>query len=123
MKTYNITVNSTTYQVQVEEVGGASAAAPVAAAPVVPKAAPAAAPAPVAAAPAGKNTIKAQVPGKITQVIAKVGQSVKTGDTVIMLEAMKMEIPVVASSDGTVSSVLVSVGQNVESGEALIALD
>lgn len=121
MKNYNITVNGVTYQVTVEE-AGAVAAAPNLPAPSPSVPAPAAA-SPVKAAPASKNVVKADVPGKITKISVKEGQAVKSGDTVLMLEAMKMEIPVVSSSDGTVTAVLVSVGQSVDSGEALVALD
>lgn len=121
MKNYNITVNGVTYQVSVEETGTTAVPASVSSASPVPPSA--VAPAPKASAPASKNVIKADVPGKITQILVKEGQAVKNGDTVLMLEAMKMEIPVVTSMEGSISSVLVTVGQNVESGEALIALD
>lgn len=121
MKTYTITVNGTAYSVTVEE--GTSTAAPVAAAPVAaPKAAPAA---PKAAAPAaaGGTTVTASVPGKVFKVEASIGQAVKTGDTIIILEAMKMEIPVVAPADGTVASINVSVGDAVENGDVLATMN
>ncbi len=131
MKNYIITVNGVSYEVSVEETGATSApaAAPVkAAAPVAPKAAPAAAPAaPKAAAPAaaGAGSIKvaAGAAGKIFKIEASVGASVKKGDAVIILEAMKMEIPVVAPEDGTVASIDCAVGDMVEAGATLATLN
>ena len=99
MKNYRITVNGTAYDVAVEELG--AGAAPAAAAPV---AAPAATPAP-AAAP------------------APVGQAVKKGDVVLILEAMKMENEVVAPEDGTIASIDVAVGAAVEAGDTLATLN
>ena len=122
MKTYTITVNGTAYSVTVEE--GTSTAAPVAAAPVAaPKAAPAA-PAPKAAAPAaGGTSVTASVPGKVFKVEASVGQTVKAGDAVVILEAMKMEIPVVAPVDGTIASINVAAGDAVENGDVLATMN
>ena len=122
MKTYTITVNGTAYSVTVEE--GTSTAAPVAAAPVAaPKAAPAA-PAPKAAAPAAAGaTVTASVPGKVFKVEASVGQTVKAGDAVVILEAMKMEIPVVAPVDGTIASINVAAGDAVENGDVLATMN
>ena len=122
MKTYTITVNGNVYNVTVEEgqTSGAPAAAPVAA----PKAAPAAAPkaaAPAASAGSVKETAGAA--GKVFKVEASVGQAVKAGDPVIILEAMKMEIPVVAPQDGTVASIDVAVGDAVEAGATLASLN
>ncbi len=125
MKNYTITVNGTVYEVTVEE-GGAGSAPVRAAAPVAaPKAAPAPAAAPKAAAPAaaGGIEVKASVPGKVFKVEAKVGQAVKAGENVIILEAMKMEIPVVAPEDGTVASINVAVGDAIESGDVLVTLN
>ena len=131
MKQYNITVNGTTYQVEVEEVGGAStpsaprvqaAPAPVAAAP---KAAPVAAPAPApvaAAVAAGGELISAPMPGTIFDIPVVVGQAVKAGDNLIILEAMKMENEIVAPVDGTVKTIHVTKGTSVSSGDALITL-
>lgn len=117
MKTYTITVNGNVYNVTVEEgqTSGAPAAAPVAA----PKAAPAAAP----AASAGSVKVTAGAAGKVFKVEASVGQAVKAGDPVIILEAMKMEIPVVAPQDGTVASIDVAVGDAVEAGATLASLN
>ena len=130
MKNYTITVNGVAYDVVVEEAGAAPAAAPRAAAPA-PKAAPAAAPkaAPAPAAPkaaagaAGSIKVEAGAAGKIFKIEAKVGQAVKKGDAVVILEAMKMEIPVVAPEDGTVASIDVAVGDPVEAGAVLATLN
>ena len=123
MKNYTITVNGTAYSVTVEE--GTGSAAPVAAAPVAaPKAAPA--PAPKAAAPApaaGGTEVTASVPGKVFKVEASVGQAVKAGDAIVILEAMKMEIPVVAPVDGTVASINVTAGDAVENGDVLATMN
>ena len=120
MKSYTITVNGNVYDVTVEENGAATpaaAAAPRKAAPA-PKA-PAAAP--KAAGAAGGIKVEAGAAGKVFKVEASVGQKVSKGDTVIILEAMKMEIPVVAPEDGTVASIDVAVGDAVEAG-AVMAL-
>ncbi len=124
MKNYRITVNGTAYDVTVEEAGGQAgtpAAAPVSA----PKAAPAApaAPAAKAAAPAGSIEVKASVPGKVYKVEANVGQSVAAGDTIVVVESMKMEIPIVAPEAGTVASIDVEVGASIESGDVLATLN
>ncbi len=123
MKNYTITVNGNVYDVVVEE--GASTGAPVVAAPVAPKAAPKAAPAaaPKAAGGAGSVKIEAGAAGKVFKVEASVGQAVKAGDAVVILEAMKMEIPVVAPQDGTVASIDVAVGDPVEAGAVLATLN
>ena len=120
MKNYTITVNGNVYDVTVEEKGGA--VAPVAAAPV---AAPVAAPAPKApvAANAGAIEVKAGAAGKVFKIEANVGQSVKKGDAVIIIEAMKMEIPVVAPEDGTVASINVAVGDAIDAGTVLATLN
>ena len=122
MKNYTITVNGNVYNVTVEEgqTSGAPAAAPVAA----PKAAPAAAPKAAApAASAGSVKVTAGAAGKVFKVEASVGQAVKAGDPVIILEAMKMESPVVAPQDGTVASIDVAVGDAVEAGATLASLN
>lgn len=122
MKNYTITVNGTVYDVTVEEGGAGSAPVRAAAPKAAPKAAPAAAPAAPAAA-AGGIEVTASVPGKVFKVEASVGQAVKAGDPIVILEAMKMEIPVVAPEDGTVASINVSVGGAVESGDVLATLN
>ena len=122
-----ITVNGTSYDVTVEELAG-GAAAPVAAAPApVAVSAPAAAPAPAApAAPAGgagSIKVSSPMPGKILAVKANVGDSVKKGQVILILEAMKMENEVVAPEDGTIASIDVTVGAMVESGDTLATLN
>ena len=114
MKSYTITVNGTAYEVTVEETGSVSApaAAPVAA----PKAA-------APAAGAGAVKVSASVPGKVLKVVASVGQAVKAGDNIIILESMKMEIPVVAPQDGTVASIDTSEGASVENGDTLATMN
>ena len=116
MKNYTITVNGTVYEVSVEEGGAGSA--PVRAA--APKAAPKAAPAPAAA---GSVEVTASVPGKVFKIEANAGASVKAGDPIVILEAMKMEIPVVAPEDGTVAGINVAVGDAVESGDVLATMN
>ena len=128
MKNYTITVNGNVYDVVVEE--GSTAGAPVAAkAPAAPKAAPKAAPAaapaaaPKAAGAAGSVKIEAGAAGKVFKIEANVGQAVKKGDAVVIIEAMKMEIPVVAPQDGTVASIDVAVGDAVEAGAVLATMN
>ena len=118
MKNYTITVNGNVYDVTVEEngAGPVQTAAPVAAPKAVaPKAAP--------AAGAGSIQVKAGAAGKVFQIPTSVGQSVQAGDTVIVIEAMKMEIPVVAPEAGTIASIDVAVGDAVESGAVLATLN
>ena len=122
MKSYTITVNGNVYDVTVEENG--QTAAPVAA----PRkaAAPAAAPkaaAPAASAGAGSIKIEAGAAGKVFKLEAKAGDAVKKGDTILILEIMKMETPVVAPEDGTVASIEVAVGDSVEAGALLATLN
>ena len=123
MKNYTITVNGNVYDVTVEEKG--AGAAPVA--PVRRAAAPVAAPAPAAAKPAtggaGSIEVKAGASGKVFKLEAKPGQAVKKGDAVVIIEAMKMEIPVVAPEDGTVASIDVAVGDAIEAGAVLATLN
>ena len=116
MKNYTITVNGNVYDVVVEE--GASNGAPAAA----PKAAPAAAPK-AASAGAGSVKVEAGAAGKVFKIEASVGQAVKKGDPVVIIEAMKMEIPVVAPQDGTVASIDCAVGDPCEAGACLATLN
>jgi biotin carboxyl carrier protein len=123
MKTYKITVNGTAYDVVVEEV--ANDGAPVVSAPAA-KAAPAPAPAPAKkAAPAGAGSVKvtAPMPGKILGVKTSVGASVKKGEVIMILEAMKMENEIVAPEDGTIASIDTSEGASVEAGDVLATLN
>ncbi len=119
MKNYTITVNGTVYDVTVEENGASQA--PVAAG--TPKAAPKAAPRPSASAGAGSIKVNAPMPGKILSVKASVGQSVKKGDVILILEAMKMENEVVAPDAGTIASIDVAAGDSVESGAVLATMN
>lgn len=124
MKNYRITVNGTAYDVAVEELAAGAAPAPVAQV-----AAPVAALAPAAPAPAAKSTgagsikVASPMPGKILDVKTKVGDAVKKGQVLLILEAMKMENEVVAPEDGTVASVDVAVGAMVEAGDTLASLN
>lgn len=127
MKNYTITVNGTPYNVTVEDANGS--AAPVAAAPA-PSVAPASAPAPApAAAPAaapvaaGSVSVDAPMPGNILDIKVSNGASVKAGDVLLILEAMKMENEIVAPQDGTVASVNVNKGDTVEAGQTLVSLN
>lgn len=117
MKKYNVTVNGTAYEITLEVVD----AADVKAAPAV---APVAAPAPVAAAPAaaGGETVAAPMPGTILSVNVQNGASVKKGDILFVLEAMKMENEIIAPCDGAVSSVNVQNGASVETGATLCVI-
>ena len=122
MKSYTIKVSGKVYDGTIEENGAVSA--PVAPAPrraAVPAAAPKAAPAP--AAGAGNVKIEAGAAGKVFKIESSVGDSVKRGDTLLILEIMKMETPVVATEDGTVASIDVAVGDSVEAGALLATLN
>lgn len=123
MKSYTITVNGNVYDVTVEEKGGVTPAAAPA-----PQAAPVMAQAPQAATAAkstgaGSVQVKAGAAGKVFKLEASVGQTVKRGDAVVIIEAMKMEIPVVAPEDGTVASIDVAVGDAVEAGHVLATMN
>lgn len=122
MKNYTITVNGNVYDVTVEETGSTSGAAAPRRTAAKPAAAPAAA-APAASAGAGNIKIEAGAAGKVFKIEKKVGDAVKKGDTVLVLEIMKMETPVVAPEDGTVASIDVAVGDAVESGALLATLN
>lgn len=135
MKKYNIKVNGVSYEVEVEEMGGAVSSAPVQFAPqAAPQAvvsAPAA-PAPVkkvtesapAAVPTasstGTNSVTSPMPGTIVKVNVKPGDSVKKGDVFLVLEAMKMENDITAPEDCTIASVNVNQGASVSTGDILV---
>ena len=103
MKKYRVTVNGTVYEVELEEITGAAPAAP--------------------AAPAGEGErITSPMPGTILAVNVAAGQSVKKGDVLMVLEAMKMENEIMCPRDGVVSSVQAAKGAVVESGTLLCVL-
>ena len=138
---YTATLNGKQYEVELERIdayepmpryGEAPAAAPApVAAPAAPAPAPApatpapapAAPAPAAAPAAGATTVEAPMPGKILNIKVSAGQAVKFGETVIVMEAMKMETEIVAPADGTVAQILVKAGDAVDTGAALVTLN
>ena len=123
MRKFNITVNGKTYEVDVEEVGCAVSApvAPVAAAPA-PAAPSTPAPAAKSAPVAGATQVTAPMPGSIVSVKVNVGETVKNGDLVVVLEAMKMENEIFASADGKVVGISVNAGDSVNSGDVLISI-
>jgi len=131
LKKYKISVDGKSYEVEVEDVAS-SASANVR---IAPATAPAAAPAPeTAAAPQVSATkpvsaptdikgeiLRAPMPGTILSVAASVGQAVKRGDILLVLEAMKMENEIVAHIDGTISGIYVQKGSTVNAGDTLVA--
>ena len=108
MKKYRININGTAYEVEIEEITGAAPSSPAAAA--------------VPAAPVEGEVIPAPMPGNILAVNVKAGDTVKKGQVLMVLEAMKMENEITCPRDGTVVSVAVSKGAAVESGAALCAI-
>ena len=114
MKKYRVNVNGTAYEVEIEEMTGAPAAAPVAA--------PAAAPAPTPAAGGAGESINAHMPGNILAVNVVAGDTVKKGQVLMVLEAMKMENEIMAPRDGKVTAVAVAKGAAVESGALLCTI-
>ena len=121
MSKYKVTVNGKEYEVEVEQVGGepvVTASAPKAAAP----AAPVKKSAPAAQGTVGGMKINAPMPGTILGVKVSVGDKVEKGDTLLILEAMKMENEIAAPEAGTVSSINVEVGASVDSGQLLASL-
>ncbi len=128
MKKFNVTVNGVNYDVEVEEVRGGvtrsmprQASAPVQAAPAPVQAAPAPAQPTPSPAVAGES-ITSPMPGNILKVLVKVGDSVKRGQVLLILEAMKMENEIVASTDGTVRAVSVVEGNTVDTGASLVVI-
>ena len=132
MKKYNITVNGNTYEVIVEEVSSFSSSTTAYTAPAVPAATTYSAPTPNAspaapkvssAAVGGANKISAPMPGTIVDIKVSVGQAVKKGDVVCVLEAMKMENDIPAPCDGVIASINVSKGASVAAGDVIITLN
>ncbi|MBR7173221.1 MAG: biotin/lipoyl-binding protein [Clostridia bacterium] len=129
---YKVTLKGKTYEVEVEhgeamildeyEAIAPAAPAPAAAAPAaVPAAAPAAAPAPVPVAAAGEQ-VTSPMPGTIVKVNVKVGQAVKNGEVIAVLEAMKMENEIMAPHDATIVQILADVGTKVDTGTPILVL-
>ena len=122
MRRFNVTVNGVSYDVVVEEVAADAAAPAPVAAPVAPKAAPAA-PKAAPAGNAGAIAVKAPMPGTIMKVNVAVGDAVKKGDVLCVLEAMKMENDISAPQDGVVASVNVQKGVSVQGEDVLVTLN
>jgi glutaconyl-CoA decarboxylase len=127
---YKVTVDGTAYVVEVEDLG--AACAPVISSPSVsapkpvasPVAAPTEAPTPKPVSiPAGGVTITAPMPGKILKVLVSAGQSVKNGQVIILLEAMKMENEVFATADGKITDIRVNNGDAVNAGDVLVVIE
>ena len=127
---YIVNLNGKNYEVEVNEteavvvgVSAGAAPAPVAAPVAAPAATPAAAPAPVAQAVSAEGTtIPSPMPGSILNVNVTVGQAVKAGDVLMILEAMKMENDISAPCDGTVKQILVTKGSTVNTDDVLIVI-
>ena len=116
MKNYKVNVNGTEYKVAIELISEEEAKA-------APAAKPAAAPAPAAPAATGEGeAVSCPMPGTILDVKVKVGDAVKKGQVLMILEAMKMENEIMAGCDGTVTSVNVQNGQSVENGTPLCTI-
>jgi len=133
MKSYKVTVNGNTYDVGVEEVGGAPEVKTIQAAAPAPKAAPAPAPAPApkaapvaapapAAAPAGAADVLAPMPGTVLSVNVAEGDQVKAGQLLLIFEAMKMENELFAQNAGTVKKIYVSKGSALEAGMPVVSI-
>ena len=124
MKRFNVTVNGVAYDVTVEEVGAGAApvAAPAPAATPAPAAAPAPA-APKASGAAGAVAVKAPLQGTVLKINVKVGDTVKKGAAVCVIEALKMENDVPAPADGVVASIEVKSGDSVKTDEILLTLN
>lgn len=120
MKNLKITVNGVAYDVQVEETDGSGiqASAPVSA--PAPKAAPAKK---AVSAAGGGEPVNAPMPGTVVDVKVSVGQAVKKGDVLVILEAMKMENEIMSPRDGSVASVVAGKGESVDTGAVLVTLN
>ena len=111
MKKYRVTVNGTAYEIELEELTGAAPSAP--AAPAAPAA---------AAAPAGGEQVTSPMPGTILSINVAAGDTVKRGQVLMILEAMKMENEIMCPCDGKIASVNTSKGSSVESGTLLCVI-
>ena len=118
MKNYRITVNGVSYEVTVEELPSSAQAvsAPAAPAPEKPV------PAPKPAVSAASAAVKAPMAGTINRVCVQAGDAVKKGQTLLVLEAMKMENDICAPADGTVAAVHAAEGSSVAAGDPLVSL-
>jgi biotin carboxyl carrier protein len=122
VKKYRVTVAGHTYEVEVEELGSGEPAVRSAER-IAPRTAPTAETAPSAPRPAAKGgVVSSPLPGKVLAVRAQIGQKVKRGDLLLVIEAMKMENEIFAAEAGTVRKLHVSVGQSVETGDPLAEL-
>ena len=130
LRKFKITIDGKTYLVEMEEIGGAPAAQPAPAAPATPAATPTPAPAtPAASAPAAPvaptgegEVVTAPMPGTVTKILVKDGDTVTENQPLMILEAMKMENEIVAPKAGTIGQVFATLNQNVNSGDNLISI-
>jgi len=126
MRRFQVTVNGNIYEVEVEELQGGQVAAPAAptpvAAPAVKVEAPKAAPQPAPGGTEGAHKVTSPMPGTILDIKVNIGDSVKVGDTVAILEAMKMENEIVATADGKIASINVSKGTQVNTGDLIVTI-
>ncbi|MBQ6314220.1 MAG: acetyl-CoA carboxylase biotin carboxyl carrier protein subunit [Mogibacterium sp.] len=120
METYIVRVNGEEFEVEIEKKGSQSSAPAAAEEPAAKAAAPAKKP---AAAKGKGEPVVCGTAGKVFKIVSSEGTSVKSGDTILILEAMKMEIPVVAPKDGTVGKIVVSVGDSTASGQTVAYIE
>jgi len=120
MKKYQITFKGQVYELDVEEISSVAPAVQKTNSAPTPAPAPLAAAVPKVTAPVGAQTVLAPMPGKIMGVNVKVGDSIKRGDVICILEAMKMQNEIMATHDGEVSDVRVTVGQLMSTGDIII---
>ena len=119
----NVMQDDKLVEIETVAVAAAPAPQPVAAPQPKPAAAPAPAPAPApAAAPVGGNKINSPLPGSVISVAVKEGQAVKKGDTLLVLESMKMENPILSDCEGTVTKIAVAAGQSVMQDDLLVVI-
>lgn len=132
MKKYLITVKGISYEVEVEELGGNTTPTPKQVsntvetpvkAPVTNVPSPKPAAPPKQNVPAGAKSVNSPMPGSIFKVVVKAGDTVKKGDLLIILEAMKMENEIYAAADGVVATVQVNEGATVNTGDVLVTFN